>query len=680
MEKIKLEKQIFIILTIKFLISGLFSSGYVTDLFIPFVEAFSKYGYKAWALSGLNSPYPPLMTLILYVPVKLTTFFDSIYLKNLIFHTPMIIADFVIYLFLAKLLPLNLRRVRYYYLLSPIIFYASFVHTQLDLIPTCFIFASAYYLTKNKNFLAYFLLGISIAVKWHTAVAIPFYLIYSFKRDQINYAFFKYIPLIALPLVVTILPFGSIKEVSNLFVVNERGLLFESYFNIMDLKVYLFPFLYAIAVGATLGFKKINTELFMGTMAMVFMAFVAVVYPNPGWFVWSLPFLSYSFTKNHDQKKLAFALYCIISICYILFFTLFYSHPYNSYENITFLGNHIDLFIIHDRLPNLFFTLLVASMAIGISVVYKSAIQNSLLYKRKFQSFLIGIAGDSGSGKSTLLKNLNDMIGSNLITQLEGDGEHKWGRGDSNWKTLTHLNPKANNLHQQLAHIVKLKHGNSTFRSDYNHQSGKFDKVSLIKSNAFIAIAGLHPFYLKGARKNIDFKIYLDTDESLRRNWKVRRDVEKRGYSIEKILQQLDEREEDSNHYIKPQMAYSDLIIRYIPKEEVIIGESDMAESDLFIEYEVAIDIPIDSYISRIQTAGCKIVSHEYGKDLLNQKIRIEIPELFQPQILQEDFQDFFDEFNMDKIIWEAGIMGLNQTIMMHCIREKYIGDHTYEI
>ena len=59
-------------------------------------------------------------------------------------------------------------------------------------------------------------------------------------------------------------------------------------------------------------------------------------------------------------------------------------------------------------------------------------------------------------------------------------------------------------------------------------------KTKKVEPKDFIVIAGLHPFYLPKLRKNIDLKIYIDTDDKLRRHWKIIRDTKQRGYNLEK--------------------------------------------------------------------------------------------------------------------------------------------------
>ena len=136
---------------------------------------------------------------------------------------------------------------------------------------------------------------------------------------------------------------------------------------------------------------------------------------------------------------------------------------------------------------------------------YKYGIKSNSIYKKQ-TNLSIGIGGDSGVGKSTLVKNLKDILGDKLL-QIEGDGEHKWERGDQNWNKFTHLDPKANHIHKQAEAIYDLKHNQAIYRSEYDHSTGKFTKPQKIEPKEFIVIAGLHPFYLPKLRKNIDLKI-----------------------------------------------------------------------------------------------------------------------------------------------------------------------------
>jgi len=59
--------------------------------------------------------------------------------------------------------------------------------------------------------------------------------------------------------------------------------------------------------------------------------------------------------------------------------------------------------------------------------------------------------------------------------------------------------------------------------------------------------------------------VFLDIDEKLRRQFKLRRDVRQRGHTVERVLSSLEKREADSERFIRPQRRYTDLIFSLQP-------------------------------------------------------------------------------------------------------------------
>ena len=55
----------------------------------------------------------------------------------------------------------------------------------------------------------------------------------------------------------------------------------------------------------------------------------------------------------------------------------------------------------------------------------------------------------------------------------------------------------------------------------------------------------------------------MDTDENIRIFWKLKRDMKKRGYTKEKVYQQILDRKNDFEKYILPQKEKADIIISY---------------------------------------------------------------------------------------------------------------------
>lgn len=171
----------------------------------------------------------------------------------------------------------------------------------------------------------------------------------------------------------------------------------------------------------------------------------------------------------------------------------------------------------------------------------------------------IAITGDSGSGKTTITKILKNIFNNSFI--LECDRYHKWERNNINWENYTHLNPEANFITKMQKDVFDLKIGNNVYQIDYDHKTGKFTDKELIETKENIIVCGLHSLYLPDNVINI--KIYMDTDENLRIPWKIKRDIVKRGYTIEKIYEQIIKRKEDFDKFIKIQREKADIIINF---------------------------------------------------------------------------------------------------------------------
>ena len=61
----------------------------------------------------------------------------------------------------------------------------------------------------------------------------------------------------------------------------------------------------------------------------------------------------------------------------------------------------------------------------------------------------------------------------------------------------------------------------------------------------------------------IDIKVFMDTDRDLIKKWKIERDVNERGHSMEKVIQQIDSRKSDYYKYIDSQKENADIVIRF---------------------------------------------------------------------------------------------------------------------
>jgi uridine kinase len=304
-------------------------------------------------------------------------------------------------------------------------------------------------------------------------------------------------------------------------------------------------------------------------------------------------------------------------------------------------------------------------MLIGvIYAFYRYGVKSNSIYKKQ-SNLTIGIGGDSAVGKSSLLNKIAAILGNQLLT-IEGDGEHKWERGNENWNKFTHLNPKANFIHKQAEVIHDLKLNNPIFRSDYDHNTGKFTKPSKVYPRKFIAIAGLHPFYLPKQRKNIDLKIFMNTSDELRKHWKLIRDVKKRGYAANKVLQQIEVRYEDSEKFISPQKEFADLVIEYFGVNEIEFGNSDF-KVKLGVKIIIDANIQLDNILNNFNTEFL----WDYNTDLKTQFLILEEDPIVDFKFLANKYISNINEIVDADAKWLKGYCGFLQFISLLMISEK---------
>merc|ERR1712174_173821 len=68
-----------------------------------------------------------------------------------------------------------------------------------------------------------------------------------------------------------------------------------------------------------------------------------------------------------------------------------------------------------------------------------------------------------------------------------------------------------------------------------------------------IIFEGLHPMHDKRVLDLLDFTLYLDISDDVKLNWKIQRDMEERGHSLESIMASIEARKPDFDAYIAPQ-------------------------------------------------------------------------------------------------------------------------------
>jgi uridine kinase len=251
---------------------------------------------------------------------------------------------------------------------------------------------------------------------------------------------------------------------------------------------------------------------------------------------------------------------------------------------------------------------------------------------------VFAICGDSGSGKSTLSNLLQKMFNDSF--KLECDRYHKWERGDKEWDGITHLNPSANYITKMYEDVFNLKIGNEIFQVDYDHDTGKFTEKQLINPSNNLIVCGLHSLYIN-EKELYDLKIYMDTQETLKTKWKIDRDIKERGYTIQKVLDNIKKREKDFKEYIEPQKEKADLIVRFFTDEEIEYSNLNH-DTKLKLKLSISKRFNITHILTDLKNNGIEFTlseTNDFTKIIFNEYLNS--PPFNQNKIKTNDFYDY---------------------------------------
>ena len=176
--------------------------------------------------------------------------------------------------------------------------------------------------------------------------------------------------------------------------------------------------------------------------------------------------------------------------------------------------------------------------------------------------FVFGIAGDSGSGKTTISRGIRRILGEDMVSTFSMDDYHSLDRRQRKERNITPLHPDANQFDLLAEHLEALRRNERIDKPVYDHRTGEISGTVPFGPAPVIIVEGLHPLFTERLRSQIDFKIFVDPSRSVKRLWKIRRDVGERGYETGQVMAEILQREPDYKLYVDIQKIYAQIVIK----------------------------------------------------------------------------------------------------------------------
>ncbi len=195
------------------------------------------------------------------------------------------------------------------------------------------------------------------------------------------------------------------------------------------------------------------------------------------------------------------------------------------------------------------------------------------------KTLVIGIAGGTGSGKTTLVKSLSEHFGGK-VTMLSHDNYYKC-RDDLSFEDRCKLNydePDAMDTSLMVYHLEQLRRGQAIDCPVYDFTvHNRSQQTIRVEPKQVIIVEGILIFENEHLRNLMDMKIFVDADADVRLCRRIKRDVTKRGRSLESVLEQYETTVKPMHEkYVEPSKKYADVVVpiggRNVVALDMIIG------------------------------------------------------------------------------------------------------------
>ena len=177
---------------------------------------------------------------------------------------------------------------------------------------------------------------------------------------------------------------------------------------------------------------------------------------------------------------------------------------------------------------------------------------------------VIGIAGGSGSGKTTLMKNLVGKFQGDVAV-LSHDNYYK-NHENMTYEERSLINydePAAFDTELMVQQLQQLREGKPILCPVYDYTvHNRSGETVRIEPQRVIIVEGILIFENQPLRELMDIKIFVDTDADVRLCRRIKRDVNKRGRTLESVLSQYQQTVKPMHEkYVEPSKKHADLVV-----------------------------------------------------------------------------------------------------------------------
>lgn len=189
--------------------------------------------------------------------------------------------------------------------------------------------------------------------------------------------------------------------------------------------------------------------------------------------------------------------------------------------------------------------------------------------------YLVGITGGSASGKTSFLKALKEQFNEEELCLVSQDNYYKLAFEHSRDEN-GHINfdlPECVDLDAFATDLKSLGEGKTIQRHEYLFQhENQQGELLTFKPAPIIVCEGLFIFYHEAIFKQFDLRIFINAEEEIALQRRIRRDVAERNISEDFVLYQW-------KHHVMP--SYRQFLLPFMAQADLIINNNTHFQNSL---------------------------------------------------------------------------------------------------
>jgi uridine kinase len=194
---------------------------------------------------------------------------------------------------------------------------------------------------------------------------------------------------------------------------------------------------------------------------------------------------------------------------------------------------------------------------------------------RGVRPLTIGIAGGTASGKTTVARRVVERLAGHPVAFLDQDAYYR-DLGDMPLEERKGFNfdhPDAFDVELLVAHLHGLQTGRAIDKPVYSftEYTRTRDTVRVQPGDA-IVLEGILVLALEQVRRELDVKVFVDSDADVRVIRRLSRDIKERGRDFDAVIEQYFRTVRPMHYgFVEPSKRYADIIIPHGGNNDIAI-------------------------------------------------------------------------------------------------------------